>query len=133
MARTTVTAVREILDTALEDSQVNAFISDATLWVDEELGTAGYSDQRLELLVRYLAAALVRVRDLGLKSTQVKDVSEAYQVDPQVTDYLLRAASFDTTGKIRQAFLAKDDASDVKPPKFLVGHGFQRHHPRRSY
>ena len=104
--RTTVTAVREILQTSLTDTQITAFIKDADVWIGEELATASISDARLEVIERYLACALARLSDLGLSRVTIGDVSESYQVDPQVTDYLLRAAAFDPTGLIRQTFLA---------------------------
>lgn len=106
MARTTETAVRAILESSLTTAQVTAFINDVNIWVTEELGTASLSDDRLEIIERYLACAMVRIRDLGLKSASIGDVAESYQVDPDVTDYLLRAASFDPTGKVRATFLA---------------------------
>ena len=84
--RTTETAVREIIKTALTAPQVKAFIADANLWVTEELGSEGLTDGRLEIIERYLACALIRVRDLGLKSASVDDVKEDYQVDKDVTD-----------------------------------------------
>lgn len=122
MARTTETAVREVISTFLTTPQVKAFIDDANLWVTEELSVGfGITSGRLELIERYLACALVRLRDLGIKSTSVNDISENYQVDSEVTDYLKRAASFDPTGKIRQAFLTPTTA---KPVKFRIGQTF---------
>lgn len=122
MARTTETAVREVLSTSCTGPQVIAFINDANLWVTEELSVGfGMTAGRLELIERYLACALVRLRDLGIKNTTVKNISESYQVDPEVTDYLLRAASFDPSGKIRQSFLTP---STAKPLRFRVGETF---------
>lgn len=107
--RTDESAVRNILQTSLSSPQVRQFIADANLWVTEELADAGLTVARLELIERYLAAALVRTRDLGLSSAGMTDVRESYQVDPTVTDYLLRAAAFDTSGKVRRMFLAPKD------------------------
>lgn len=124
--RTDAEKVKDVLATSLEDTQIEAFISDANVWVTEELGNAGLTTGRLEIIERYLACALVRIRDLGLKSSAIENVSEAYQVDPQVTDYLIRAASFDPTGKIRQNFLVTAaDAAKVKPVLFQAGSGFR--------
>jgi hypothetical protein len=121
----TVAAVTAVLDTVLETAQVQQFIDDADLWVTEELvPDSGLSTARLELITRYLAAALVRVRDLGLKATTIHDTQEAYQVDPQVTDYLLRAAGFDSTGTVRLQFLgAADGAPSVRKIIARVGAG----------
>lgn len=122
--RTTETAVREIIKTALTAPQVKAFIADANLWVTEELGSEGLTDGRLEIIERYLACALIRVRDLGLKSASLDDVKEDYQVDKDVTDYLLRAASFDPTGKVRSHFLPEQKTSGAKPVVFRIGTTF---------
>src|SRR4051812_40147260 len=108
MARTTATAIREIMKTKATDPQIVAFILDASLFVTEEVATfdPAPSAERLEIIERYLACALVRLRELGLSSSTVENVTEYYQVDPELTDYLTRAASFDPTGKIRTHFLA---------------------------
>jgi len=105
MPRTTETSVREIIATSLTTPQVNAFIADANLWVTEELGAEGYSAERMELIERYLACAFIRVRDLGITNSDVKGVKEAYQVDPNVTEYLQHAAAFDSSGILRQTFI----------------------------
>jgi hypothetical protein len=118
--RTSETAVREIIATSLTGPQIRAFIADSNLWVTEELTSESLSDERLEIIERYLAAALIRLRDLGLKSASLSDVSEQYQVDPDVTDYLLRAASFDKTGTIRQHFLEAAGGGGIVV-KFRVG------------
>jgi hypothetical protein len=122
----TEASVRDIMDTALKAPQIRAFIDDATLWVTEELAAEGLSDERLELITRYLACALIRLRDLGLTSGELKDVKEKYQVDPEVTDYLLRAASFDPTGKLRRTFLADASGAGAStyPVRFRVGTQF---------
>ena len=56
MARTTATAVREIIQTGLTTPQINAFIADMDLWVTEELATytPSMSADRLEIIERYL-------------------------------------------------------------------------------
>lgn len=120
--RTNEGAVRNILTTGLGSTQILQFIADANLWVTEELGASLLSVGRLELIERYLACALIRTRDLGLSSTTLGTVSESYQVDPQVTDYLLRAAGFDTTGAVRRAFLVPKDSPTVVTS---VGKGYR--------
>src|SRR5512146_1936802 len=105
--RTSETAVRQILDSSLTTQQVLAFITDANVWVTEEIASwAGITASRLEIIERYLACALIRIKDAGLANGTIGDIAETYQVDPQVTDYLLRAASFDPWGAIRTNFLA---------------------------
>lgn len=135
MARTTETAVREILNTTLSSQQVVAFIEDASLWITEEVASATPTQgaARLEVIERWLACALCRVRSLGLKSSTIKDVSETYQVDADVTDYLNNAAAMDATGKIRQNFLAPKliaEPARVKYPiKARIGKGFAEDTP----
>jgi len=122
--RTTETAVREIISTSLTTAQVNAFIADANLFVTEEVAAedASISAGRLELIERYLACALIRLRDLGLANVSWSKVSETYQVDPVVTDYLKRAAAFDPTGKIKSTFMPTDVGFVAK---FRVGETFR--------
>lgn len=119
--RTTYAAVIQTIKTSLTETQVLQYGNDAALWVDEELLTANLSTARLEMIERYLTCALIRLRDLGLAQVHFEDVWEYYQVDPEVTDYLIRAASFDPTGKLRQCFLA-DKAR--RSASGLVGRGF---------
>ncbi|MGH9256362.1 MAG: hypothetical protein ACRD3C_17530 [Vicinamibacterales bacterium] len=120
MPRTTEVLVREVISTSLTSSQVLAFIADASLFVTEEVASEdpSLSAGRLELIERYLACALIRLRDLGLSSVSWSKVSENYQVDPTVTDYLKRAAAFDPTGKVRQMFMPSEGGFVVK---FRVG------------
>jgi hypothetical protein len=119
--RTNESAIRDVISTSLDSEQINAFAADASLWVTEELGGAGLSNDRLELIERYLACALIRLRDLGLQSATFDDVAEQYQVDPVVTDYLLRAAAFDPTGRVRDAFV---ETRERGPMRVRVGTGF---------
>lgn len=124
MPRTTETAVREIISTSLTTAQVTAFIADANLFVTEEVAAedASISTGRLELIERYLACALIRLRDLGLASVTRSKISETYQVDPQVTDYLKRAAAFDPTGRIKAVFMPEPGGFVAK---FRVGETYR--------
>ncbi|KKL19137.1 hypothetical protein LCGC14_2468510 [marine sediment metagenome] len=114
--RTNETDVKNVLSTNLTKPQIQAFIGDASLWVDEEIvgGTPTLGADRLKVIEKYLACALIRLRDLGLKAAKFDDINEQYQVDPDLTDYLTRAAAFDTTGAIRRAFLAPKDTRVVQ-------------------
>jgi len=126
MARTTATQVLGILKTQVTAETVELFMADASLWVTEELVVKGLSTDRLELIERYLTCALVRLRDLGLTSVKMDDVTEHYQVDPQVSDYLLRAASFDPSGTVRRTFVPP---KDVRVASAVVGRGFVGDNP----
>ena len=123
MATTTESAVRQIIKTKLASAEVQQFIDDAALWVSEEINPAEVSAGRLEIIERYLACALIRTRELGIKSATFKEISETYQTDLYVTDYLKRAASFDPTGKVRMHFLENGDGT--RRTRFRVGSGFE--------
>lgn len=119
--RTSAAEIKLVLSTSLTSDQISAFAADANLWVTEELATSGLSEDRLSLIERYLACALIRLRDLGLKSADFDGVREQYQVDADVTDYLHRAAAFDSTGTVRRAFLAP---ATTRVPNYRVGTSF---------
>lgn len=123
MAYTSEAAVRQVIKTKLTSEQVQQFIDDSAVWVSEELNPAEVSPSRLEIIERYLACALIRTRELGLKSATFKDVTETYQTDLYITDYLRRAASFDPTGKVRMHFLA--DGDGTRRSRFRVGNTFE--------
>lgn len=133
--RTSEGAVKSVLDTQLDVDQIKVFIQDASLWVDEELGEADLSVERLELIERYLACALIRIRDLGLTEVKMGDVAEQYQVDPKVSDYLIKAAAFDSTGKVRQTFIigpsAGGGSGSISSDAVMVriGRGYDRRYP----
>ncbi len=110
---TTETDVRNVINTACTSAQVTAFIADASVWVSEELADQNYSTDRKELIARYLTCALIRIRDLGLKSGSIGTTTESYQTDPEVTDYLLRASGFDKSGRIKKAFLDPKNSNTV--------------------
>lgn len=120
MPYTNEAAVRKVLATSLTSDQVEAFIADTHVWVSEELAGSDLSAARLELIERYLACAMIRLRDLGMKSRSIKDISETYQVDSEVTDYLKRAAAMDPTGIVEEAFMP----SGTKVVKFGTGTTF---------
>lgn len=126
MARTTVTAVQQIISTSLTVGQIQAFIDDASLFVTEEIvPEAALTNTRLEIIERYLACALVRLRDLGIKDVTRSKISESYQVDPEMTDYLKRAIGFDPTGKIKSRFLPPDPPQVFTyPAQLRVGETF---------
>lgn len=59
MARTTATEVKEILDTDLDDSIVEAFIVGANALVTEVLGETDLGDTLLEEIERWLTAHMI--------------------------------------------------------------------------
>src|SRR6266571_4953281 len=122
MSRTTVTALQETLNTALPTNQLKAFIEDASLWVTEQLSTLTPtpSAARLEIIERYLACAMVKLREATgstLKSVTIGDVSESYEV-PAVREYIDAAAAFDASGTVRKHFLAPRPVAAPVPPTY---------------
>ena len=106
MARTDETAVSAVIDTSLETSQIEAFIDDASLWVDKHLVGEGLTADELTAIEKYLACHFITLRDPRLKSAQLDDVAEVYQRDLYVTEYLKSAAALDSTGRVREHFMA---------------------------
>ena len=132
--RTTVAAVKEILNTNLSTPQLTAFITDVNLWVTEQLATLSppASNERLEVIERYLACAMIRLREVtgsALTAATIGDVSESYALPASVRDYLDTAAGFDATGTVRRHFLApRPVAAPVLPTlphSARFGPGFQ--------
>ncbi len=137
MARTTATAVKEILQTSLTEAQLMAYVNDADQWVSENLATLSPapSAATLEIIERYIACALTKLREIGvagaLTSVSIGDVTEAYGstgASGDALDYMIRAAGFDVSGTVRRHFLAPRPVAAPVPPtygaKTRVGKGF---------
>lgn len=81
MARTSEDAVRGVIQTEAPSSTVQSFISDAGLEVNERVNAAdaGYSDERMAKIEKYLAAHLVRfLWDRQENTTTVANVTTEY-------------------------------------------------------
>lgn len=111
MARTSLTAVKDAIETSLEDWQVTAFIDDANVWVTARLASEGLSSSVLERIEKYLACHFVTLRDPRLRTGTFGDTTETYQRDTQVTEYLKSAAALDPTGTVEEAFIHSDKGS----------------------
>lgn len=113
--RTSVAAVRLIIDTALSDAQVTQHIADASIWVDRRLADAcdGQTAGQLEYIERYLAAHLIQKADSttqDLASATRSDISESYKggADPNMhSRYAMLAAAQDECGLVAEAWLGK--------------------------
>lgn len=119
--RTDASAVLSAIDTDLTTAQVNAYISDASVWVDDQLTNSNLSDVLLEKIEKYLACHFVTLRDPRLRSGSLGDVSETYQRDTQVTEYLMAAMALDPTGRVADAF---GDRKDKFRMSYRVGTGY---------
>ena len=124
MARTTVADVQLIFQTSvtITDPQIQAFIDDASLWIDNNLvdGCPDLSDADLIVVEKYLAAYFLSARDPRLRSAVFGDVAETYQNNPQINDYLRIAMSLDPCGIIATNFAS----TPKRGVKFRVGDGF---------
>lgn len=101
MARTTDEQVAGIIEW---DSTIDLapFIEIATDLVDEVCGGSGYSDTRLELIERWLAAHFYAVRDNRIASEGAGTVQASYQqqvgLNLNVTIYGQQVLMIDTKG-----------------------------------
>lgn len=77
MARTTAADVEKIIevDSSLD---IDAFIDDATTFVDEYLTGAGYSDAILEKIEKYLSAHFISMRQRQLTEETFGDAGVKY-------------------------------------------------------
>ena len=125
MARATETEVRKVIDTSLTSTQVNALLADANLWVTEELTAEGYSTDRLKAIEKYLTAHFCTMQDPRLKSLKEGDVTETYQRDAVLTDYLRTAIGWDPSGTVEKAFAsAGSEGSSGAQVRFRFGDGY---------
>jgi hypothetical protein len=81
MARTTASEVKEIIDTDLSDTIVNAYISGATALVDKVLeDDTEISDDLAEEIERWLAAHMIAAtRERQLESASAGSASAKFQ------------------------------------------------------
>jgi len=106
MARVTALEVKDILDTDLSDSVVEAFISDASNLIDELFeDETGVSDELLASIEKWVAAHFVAIRDQRPKSEKVGDASITYHGTSgkglEFTPYGQQALLLDTTGRLK--------------------------------
>lgn len=119
MARTTESAVVLTIDTSLTTAQIEAFIDDASTFVDDIAAKdSTIPDAKLTLIEKYLACHLITLRDPRLTKAALGDVNESYQRDPKMTEYLKAAIALDPTGLIEGAF------TDRPVFSFRVGAGY---------
>lgn len=122
MARTNAAAVQLVIDTGLTVAQIDAFIDDASAWVDTHL--VGRCDRlgvsELTIIEKYLSAYFITLREPRITEKRRQDVWDTYQRDKEASEYLKVAAKFDPCGIVEDAF--KD--SDGRRFLFRVGKGF---------
>ncbi len=98
--------VKVLVNTDKSDTDVELFITTATLLVTEVLSDAGHSTDRLEQITLYLAAHYLTLsaEGGGLRRAKLGDADESYVVPDgsffgiQSTRFGQQALSLDTTG-----------------------------------
>lgn len=126
--RTDYSEVSAILGATADDltsDQVDAAITDASAWVDENLVGVGLAAGLLVIIEKNLAAHLcVLIAEGGdgmlIASTRA-DISERYaqrNTEHGATSYIKTAAAFDRTGKVKEYWLGG------KRVQFRVGDGY---------
>jgi len=115
MARTTDADVRTIMVDPPTD--LDPFITDANLLVTEELASTSMSDDRLELIEKYLSAHFASIPNPLVKQESISSVSESYEragigKGLEATTYGQQAISLDKSGKLAQ--LSKGVSTSVE-------------------
>lgn len=108
MARTSVSAVEDVLETTINAIQLQAFIDGANAFVDEHLTNKGVGSSLLTEIEKYLAAHFASARDPQTRSESLGDASVTYQRSGDVTEYLRIAAGLDPTGAVEGQLMDGD-------------------------
>lgn len=102
MARVAASDVKDIIDTALDEFQIEAFISTANLLVTEKLSGGDLSDAMLTEIEKYLAAHLICLRDQRVQNSSMDGMNLTYQGQTgmrlEATQYGQTVQILDTTG-----------------------------------
>lgn len=100
--RTTPTAVGKIIELDPTITDITPFIDIASELVTEICVPAGYTDSRLEMIERWLAAHFYAIRDPRYASEKAGSVGASYQhevgLNLAVTTYGQQAMILDTKG-----------------------------------
>lgn len=111
--RCTATEVKEIIDTALIESQISPFITAANLTVTAMLTESGLSVTQLKEIERWLAAHFVAIRDPRISRERTGEAEATYHGKSDMgldhTPYGQQVKLLDTTGAL--ANLGKRKAS----------------------
>ncbi len=122
MARTDATAVGGIIEVDAT-IDVTPFIEAANALVTDVCGDSGYSDDRLELIERWLSAHFYAVRDIRPASETAGAVSQSFQFSVgrylEVTMYGQQAMLLDVEGGL--ADLNARMKKGVRFPPITVG------------
>lgn len=110
MPRTALADVRDIIDidSDIKGEELQAFVKDANLIVDDRLKGQNISDEQLEMIEKWLAAHLVALRDQRIASDSVGASEKVYEGDTnrgglELTRYGQTAIALDPTGLLKNA------------------------------
>lgn len=122
MSRTDSAAVCAVLDTELDDDQIDPFIQTANIMVTEYLAGSdcGLSDALLKEIETYLAAHFVTLRDRIVKSEAADGVKFDYQ---GATDMGLDSSQYGQTAQILDSCGKLTQLSDADRVSFLAKAG----------
>jgi hypothetical protein len=124
MPRTTTDVVAQIIevDSAID---VEPFIEIANELVTEACGDAGYSDTRLELIERWLAAHFYAIRDNRVATEGAGTVNTTYQfrvgLNLNVTIYGQQALVLDTKGLLAALSKQAETGESKRPGLMWLG------------
>jgi hypothetical protein len=108
MARANIDDVKNILDTNLDDNEIDSFITTANLQVDDTLSNSGLSSEKLTEIEKYLAAHfIVTTRERQASREEVDnariDYAGNYGKYLEMSSYGQQVIMLDTTGKLAES------------------------------
>lgn len=121
--RITATAVKEILETTLEDSVVERYINSATVLIDSNLTNKGLSDDLLTEIEMWLSAHFIAAtrermaKDEGAGGAYIK-YTGSWGEGLKGTSYGQTAIALDSSGTLMGLSNGKGQASTRAIPQF---------------
>lgn len=109
MTRTSVDAVRDIIDVEeLDDEELQAFVEDANVVVNDRLDGTGLSTARKTLIEKWLAAHLAAMKDQRIRKATIGFSTVEYEgasnsddaLGLQATRYGQQAVALDPSGQL---------------------------------
>ena len=105
MSRTSATEVKKIIETDIDDSDIEAYISDANNLITDILSDTGMSESRLTTIEKWFTAHLLACsREKQARREALGDAEITYQgstaMDLDSTMYGQQVRMFDTSGKL---------------------------------
>lgn len=119
-ARTTKTAVRYVIDTALEDDEIDAMITQANLMVTRVVGSAGLADDVLKDIETWLTAHLIAIgKERQPLSEKVGDIWLTFEKRGgkgflEMTTYGQAVLFLDPTGNFQKSSLKRASIVAIK-------------------